>query len=60
MAIILHKSGKMTDNDLSFVRSNDALDYLKSLNVGPERQHIFVDKMKHLSNELRWLVKGML
>lgn len=36
MAIILNKSGKMTDYDLSFVRSTDALDYIQGLNVGPD------------------------
>lgn len=60
MAIILNKSGKMSEHDMSFVRSVDALDYIKGLNIGPEKQHTMVDKMKNMSNELRWLIKGML
>lgn len=45
---------------MSFIRSEDALEYVQSLNVGSETQFKFLDKMTHLSKEIRMLLKGML
>ena len=35
-AVILKKLGRMNDYDFSFIRSEDALDYSKGLNIGSD------------------------
>ncbi len=60
MAVILSKLGKLNEFDMSFIRSEDAMEYVQSLNVGSDNQYKFLDKMAYLSKEIRHLMKGML
>jgi hypothetical protein len=60
MAVILQKIGKINEFDMSFVRSEDALEYVQSLNVGSETPYKFLDKLTYLSKDIRNLMKGML
>ena len=36
LAVILQRTGKLTDYDMSFIKSSDALEYVRSMNVGSE------------------------
>ena len=61
MNIILRKIGKLNKYDLSFIRSKDALEYVQPNNIGSsEHPFSFLDKLKHISPEMRGILKSML
>lgn len=49
MNIILKKLGKQTKYDLSFIHSQDALEYVKNQNNSTAERNSFIDKLDHIS-----------